>query len=241
MQGHDRLVVGGGGVNEVDYQSGLLAGGAAGDAADSLLVDPPGGRRRQMHADRRPRRVPPLGQEHRIAQHIDLATLEGSKDLGQLALRRFSRNRARHDTGVLKGLGDILCVLHSSGVKDAGNFSKARLVEVCDRKVEGLLVQQRGELLLIEVLINLAFSQRYLGDRPHPRTRRNTEATQRRNHAPASCLSEVKARGLSREEVGDVAGDQRPGRRHPNVDGAGPGADAGTGLLTQARYVPHRR
>jgi len=40
-----------------------------------------------VHADRRPRRVPALGQQHRVAEHIDVAALEAGEDLGQLALR----------------------------------------------------------------------------------------------------------------------------------------------------------
>ena len=46
-------------------------------------------------------------------------------------------------------------------------------------------------------------------------------------------LGEVEARGLGREEVGDVAGDQRAGRGHADEDRARPGADAGAGLLAQ--------
>src|SRR6187200_286679 len=46
-------------------------------------------------------------------------------------------------------------------------------------------------------------------------------------------LGEVEARGLGREEVGDVAGDQRPGRGHADVDRTLQLADAGAGFLAQ--------
>ncbi len=55
VQRHDRLVVAGRRVDEVDHEARLLARVAARDAADPLLVDAAGGGRRQVHADRRPR------------------------------------------------------------------------------------------------------------------------------------------------------------------------------------------
>ena len=104
VQGDDRLVVGRRRVDEVDDQAGLLARRPAGDAADPLLVDPPRGGRRQVHADRRPRRVPALGEQHRVAEHVDLAALEAGEDLGQLALRRLAGDGAGVDPGVRKAL-----------------------------------------------------------------------------------------------------------------------------------------
>ena len=233
VQGDDRLVVGRRRVDEVDHEAGLLAGRPPGHAADPLLVDPPRGGRRQVHADRRPRRVPALGEQHRVAEHVDLAALEGGEDLGQFALRRLAGDRAGDDAGLLQRFGDVLGVLDAGGVEDAGRLAEAGLVEVGDRHVEGLLVEQRGQLLLVEVLVDLAFAQRHLGDRPHPRPGRDAHAAQRRDHAAPRRLGEVEARGLGREEVGDVAGDQRPGRGHADEDGAGPGADAGAGFLAQ--------
>jgi hypothetical protein len=112
-------------------------------------------------------------------------------------------------------------------------FAEARLVEVGDRNVEGRLVEQRRQLLLVEVLVDLSFSQRHLGDRPHPRPGWDPQAAQRRDHAAARGLGEVEARGLGREEVGDVAGDQGAGRGHADVDGAVPVADAGARFLAQ--------
>ena len=104
MEGDDRLVVGRRRVDEVDDEPGLLAGGAAGDAADPLLVDAARGGRRQVHADRRPRRVPALGEEHRVAEDVDLAALEPGEDLGQFALRRLAGDGAGVDPGVCEAL-----------------------------------------------------------------------------------------------------------------------------------------
>ena len=178
-------------------------------------------------------RVPALGQQHRVAEHVDLAALEAGEDLGQLALRRLAGDGLGVDPGVAEGFGDVLRVLDAGRVEDARDFAEARAVEVGDGDVEGLLVEQRRQLLLVEVLVDLAFAQRHLGDRPHPRAGRDPQAAQRRDDAAAGRLGEVEARGLGREEVGDVAGDQRPGRGHADEDGAVPGADAGAGFLAQ--------
>ena len=119
VQGDDRLVVGGRGVDEVDHQARLLAGVSAGDAADALLIDAARGGRGQVHADRRARRVPALGQQHRVAEHVDLASLESGQDLRQLALRGLARDGLGVDPDVLEGLGDVVRVLDARGVEDA--------------------------------------------------------------------------------------------------------------------------
>ena len=235
VEGDDRLVVAGRGVDEVDDEAGLLARVAAGDAADALLVDPLGGGRREVHADRRPGGVPALGEQHRVAEDVDLAALEGGERLGQLALRRLAGDGAGVDAELAHRRGDVVGVLDAGGVDDAGHALEARAVEVGDRDVEGALVEQLGELLLVEVLVDLAAAQRHVGERPHARARRDPDAAQRRDHAAARGLGEVEARGLGREEVGDVAGDQRAGRGHADEDRALPVADAGAGLLAERR------
>ena len=62
---------------------------------------------------------------------------------------------------------------------------------------------------------------------------RDADAAKRRDHAAPRGLREVEAGGLGREEVGDVAGDQRAGGGHADEDRADPGADAGAGLLAE--------
>ena len=92
VQRHDRVVVLGGGMHEVDDQPRLLAGVAAGDAPDALLVDALGGGRREVHADGRARAVPALGEQLRVDQHVDVAALVAGEDLRQLALGRLARD-----------------------------------------------------------------------------------------------------------------------------------------------------
>jgi hypothetical protein len=124
-------------------------------------------------------------------------------------------------------------VLDAGGVDDPGHALEPRLVEVGDGDVEGLLVEQGGELFLVEVLIDLAAAQRHVGDRADPRARGDADAAQRRDHAAACRLGEVEARGLGGEEIGDVAGDQRAGRGHADEGRADPVADAAARLLAE--------
>ena len=95
VQRHDRVVVLGRRMHEVDDDARLLARLAARDAADALLVDALGGGRREVHADRRARRVPALGEQLRVDQHVDVAALVAREDLRQLALGRLARDGLR--------------------------------------------------------------------------------------------------------------------------------------------------
>ena len=233
MQRHDRVVVRGRRVHEVDDDARLLARVAARDAADALLVDALRGGRREVHADRRARRVPALGEQHRVDEHVDLAALVAGEDARELALRRLARHRLRLDAGVLERLRDVVRVLDAGGVDDSREVLEAHAVEVGDGGVERPLVEERGQLFLVEVLVHLALAQRHLRDRAHADARRDPDAAQRRDHAAPRGLREVEARRLGREEVGDVAGDQRAGRRHADEDRALPLADRGARLLAE--------
>ena len=188
-----------------------------------------------MHADRRPRRVPALGEQHRVAEHVHLAALERGEDLRQLALRGLAGDGAGVDPGRPERGGDVVGVTHAGRVDDARDPAEARAVEVGDGDVERLLVQELGQLLLVEVLVHLAAAQRHLGDRPHPGPGRDADAAKRRDHAAPRRLGEVEARGLGGEEVGDVAGDQRAGRGHADEHRLRPAADAGARLLAEGR------
>ena len=97
-----------------------------------------------------------------------------------------------------------------------------------------MLVEQLGEHLLVELGVHLAPSQRHLRDRAHARAGTDAHAAKRRDHAAPGGLREVEARGLRREEVGDVARDQRARGGHADEDRARPGADR------RARLVPER-
>ena len=235
VQRHHRVVVLGGRVDEVDDDPRLLARLPPRHAAHPLLVDPPGGGGRQVHAHRGPRRVPALGQQLGVDQHVDLASLVGGEDAGQLALGRLARGGLRLDPGAAHRLGHVVGVPDAGGVHHARHRVEAGLVEVGHGDVERELVQQLGQHLLIELGVHLAPAQRDLGDRAHPRPRRDPDAAQRRDHAAPRGLGQVEARGLGGEEVGDVTGDQRAGGGHPDEHGARPAADRGAGLLAQRR------
>src|SRR5947209_16789843 len=105
------------------------------DAADALLVDALRRRRREMHADRRTRRVPTLGQQLRIDQHVDLAALVRRERLGEPHGRRASRNGLRLDPGCAELLREVV------GVVDARRVDDPR------RVVEAIAVQARGGLV----------------------------------------------------------------------------------------------
>ena len=122
---------------------------------------------------------------------------------------------------------------HAGGVDDAGHAVEAGLVEVRDGQVEGLLVEQFGELVLVELGVDLAPAQRHLGDRAHAHAGGDAHAAQRRDDPAPRGLGEVEARGLGREQVGDVAGDQRARGGHADEDRPGPVADRGARLLAQ--------
>ena len=168
VQRHDRIVVLGRGVHEVHDQPRLLAGVAAGHAPDALLIDAFGGRRREVHAHGRPRAVPALGQQLRVDQHVDVPALVASEDLRQLALGRLARDPLRLDPFGAERLREVVGVLHTRRIHDAGHAVEARLVQVRRRHVERLLVEQRGQLLLVELGIHLAAAQWHLRDRPDP-------------------------------------------------------------------------
>src|SRR5205823_334374 len=107
----------------------LLAGMAARYAADALLVDALGGRRREVHADGRARAVPALGQQLRVDQHVDVAALVAREDLGELALARLARDRLGLDPLGAERLGEVVGVTHAGRVDDAGNAVETRFVQ----------------------------------------------------------------------------------------------------------------
>ena len=121
MQRDDRVVVLGRGVHEVDDEPRLLAGVAAGDAPDALLVDALGRRRREVHADRRARAVPALGEQLRVDQHVDLAALVAREHRRELALGRLAGDGLRLEPFGAEGFGEVVRVAHARRVDHAGH------------------------------------------------------------------------------------------------------------------------
>ena len=179
VQRHDRLVVHRRRMDEVDHDARLLAGMAPGDAPDALLVHPPRGGRREVHADGRARGVPALGEQHRVHEHVDLAALEIGQDARQLALGRLARDRLRAHARGLEGDRHVVGVLDARAVDDARQVLEPHAVEVGHGGVERALVEQRGQFFEVEVLVDLALAQRDLRKRAHVRARRDADAPQR--------------------------------------------------------------
>ena len=93
VQRDDALVVRRALRDEVDDDARLLARVQAHDPADALLVDALRRGRREVHADRRARRVPAFGEQLRVDQHVDLAALVGGERLREADRRRAARRR----------------------------------------------------------------------------------------------------------------------------------------------------
>jgi hypothetical protein len=235
VKGHHGVVVLGARVDEVDDDAGLLAGVAARHAPDALLVDALGRGGRQVHAHGGARRVPALGEQLRVDEHVDLAGLVVGEDPRELALGGLARDRLCLHVEVAERLRDVVGVAHAGRVHDTRNATEARPVEIRDRLVERLLVEQLGQHLLVELRVDVAAAQGHLGDRAHARARRDADAAQRRDDAAPGRLGEVEARGLRGEEVRDVAGDQRARGRHADEDRTEPLSDRGRGLLAEGR------
>ncbi len=119
VQRHDRVVVLRRGMDEVDDDARLLAQVAARDAADALLVDALGRGRREVHADRRARRVPALGEQLGVDEDVDVAALVAGEDRRQLALGRLAGDGLCLQPRVAERLGDVVGVAHAGGVDDA--------------------------------------------------------------------------------------------------------------------------
>ena len=141
----------------------------------------------------------------------------------------------RIDSRIAEGFRDIVGVLDPCGVDDTRDLPKARGVEIGDRQIERLLIEQLCELLLVEVLIDLSLAKRHLGDRPHSGPGRDADTTKWRDHSPTRGLRQIKARGLCGEQIGNVSGDQRSGSGHAYVGGSLPASDACTRLLAESR------
>jgi hypothetical protein len=213
-------------VDEVDNDAGLLARVDAHDPPDSLLVDAPTGRRREVHADGRARRVPALGEELGVDEHVDLASLVGRKRLGELERRRASADRLGLEPGGAELTREVVGVLHPRGVDDPGGVVEPVAVEARGCLVDQLVVEDLGQDLLVVV----AADDRHRRDgcgRPH------TKTANRRYQAPTGGVAERELVDRGREDVGDLLGDQLLGRRHADVDRLREAADGRARLLAQ--------
>ena len=224
----DALVVGRALRDEVDDDARLLARMDAHDAADPLLVDAPRRGRREVHADRGARRVPALGEQLRVDEHVDLAALVGGERLGEAHRRRPARDRLGLDPGRAELRREVVRVVDAGRVDDARRVVEAVAVHARGGLVQRLVVEGLGEDLLVEV----AADDRHRVDR---RDRRHAQVAQRRDQAAARGVLQRQVVDRGGEDVGDLLRDQLLGRGHPDVDGLREGADRGRGLLPERR------
>ena len=196
------------------------------DPADPLLVDALRRRRREVHDDRRARRVPALGEQHRVDQDVDLAALVGGEDRGELDRRRAPGHGLGLDAGRAEGGREVVGVVDAGRVDDPRRVVEPLAVERRGRHVQRLVVEGVGEGALLEV----AADDRHRVDRGD---RRHAQAAERRDQAAPRGVGERQVVDRGREDVGDLLRDQLLGRRHADVDRLAQAADRGRGLLAE--------
>ena len=215
-------------VHEVDDDARLLARVHPHDPPDPLLVDALARSGRQVHDDGRARRVPALGEEHRVDEDVDLAALVAGEDLGELDRRSLAADGLGLQARGPELLREVVGVLDPGRVDDPRRRVEAVAVEARRGLVQSRVVEDCRERALLEV----AADDR---DRVDRGRRRHAEVAQRRDQSAAGGVLERKVVDRGREDVRDLFRDQLLGRRHPDVDGIREAADRGTRLLAERR------
>ena len=212
--------------HEVDDDPRLLARMDAHDPPDPLLVDALRGGRREVHDDGRARRVPALGEQHRVDQHVDLAALVGGQDRGELDGRRAARDRLRLEPRSPERRREVVGVVDPGGVDDARRVAEALAVERRRGHVQRVVVEGGGKRALVEV----AADDRHRVDR---RDRRDAQAAKRRDQAAPRRVGQRQIVDRGGEDVRDLLRDQLLGRGHADVDRLAEAADRAGGLLAE--------
>ncbi len=224
----DPLVVRGRLRREVDDDPRLLAWVRPHDPADSLLVHALRRRRCEVHADGRARRVPALGEQHGVDQHVDLAALVGRERLRELDGRCAAGDRLRLQPGGTELLREVVGVVDTGCIDDPGRGVEPLAVQARGGLVQGLVVEGRGERALLEV----AADDRNGVDR---RSGRDAEAAKRRDESAAGGVREGEVVDGGREDIGDLLRDQLLRRGHADVDRLREAADRRARLLAECR------
>jgi hypothetical protein len=212
--------------HEVDDDAGLLARMEPHDPTDPLLVDAARRGRGEMHADRRARRVPALGEQLRVDQDVDLAALVAGERLGEAHRRRTSGDGLRLQARGAELLREVVRMVDTGRVDDARRVVEAVAVEARRRLVQCPVVEGPGEDLLIEV----AADDRHRVDRRH---RRDAQVAERRDQAAAGGILQRQVVHRGGEDVGDLLRDQLLGRGHPDEDRLRERADRRRRLLAE--------
>ncbi len=198
------------------------------DAADPLLVDAAARRRGEVHADRRARRVPALGEQLRVDEDVDLSALVRGERLGEPNRRRAPADGLSLEAGCSELPRKVVGVLDACGIDDAGRRVEAIAVQARGCLVEDVLVEDLGQ----DVLVVVPAHDRDGGDRgrrPHAQ-----RAEGRDQPAPRSVPEREIVHG-SGEDVGHLLGDQVLRRGHADVDRLREAADRRARLLTERR------
>jgi hypothetical protein len=181
-----------------------------------------------MHADRRPRRVPALGEELGVDQDVDLAALVRGQRLREPRRRRAAGDCLCLETGRSELLREVVRVVDACGIDDAGRRPETIAVEARGRLVQGLVVEGRCQRALLEV----AADDRNRVDR---RRRRHAHAAQGCDETSPRGVSEGEVVDRGGEDVRDLLGDQLLGRRHADVERLVERPDRGARLLAERR------
>ncbi len=224
----DALVVGRRLRDEVDDDARLLARVDAHDPADPLLVHAARGRRRQVHADGRAGRVPALGEELGVDEHVDLAALVRRERLGEASGRSASRDGLGLEPGRAELLREVVRVVDSGGVDDPGRRAEAVAVEAGGGLVQCLVVEGCGEGALLEVTADDR-------DRVDRGRRRDAHAAERRDQAAPGRVAEREVVDRGGEDVRDLLRDQLLRRGHADEERLVECADRPARLLAERR------
>src|SRR6185436_16413029 len=99
------------------------------------------GRRREVHADGRARRVPPFGEQLRVDEDVDLTALVGGERLGELDRRRLAADGLGLEADRAELLREVVGVLDTGRVDDPRRVVEAVAVQRRGRLVQGLVVE----------------------------------------------------------------------------------------------------
>ncbi len=228
MQRHRAVGVGCGRVGEVDDDACLLAPVQPHDAADALLVDAAARGRREVHADRRARSVPALGQQLRVDEHVGLSALVGRERLCEHARGCSAGDRLGLDPGGPQRLRHVLGMVDAGRVDDARAVAEAIGVVAGGGHVQRLVVERRCQQALVEVAADHGdVAQRCAGADP--------QAAERRDDAAPHGIGEREVGDLGGEDIADVLLQQLVRRGHADVRRLREAADARAGSLAERR------
>ena len=147
-----------------------------------------------MEADGGTRRVPALGEQLRVDEHVDLAALVSRERLGQLDGRRLAGDGLGLEAGGAELLGEVVGVLDACRVDDARRRPEALAVEARGGLVERGVVERCRQGALLEV----AADDRHRVDRGGGR---HAQAAKRRDQAAPGRVGEREVVDRGREDV----------------------------------------